>query len=155
MWKVKGTSITSNRRIDFAPETVLYAYDGPKTFTCRDSVGDLYLAHWCDEDADAARFLVVAFSENLLRDLTTGEINIRDALSRPRAWIVDLNDDWEVAECWRVNVDELPASILPKAGVMLWAHLQPRVKRTSTRAFASETVVSVYLGNAIRPVRVA
>jgi hypothetical protein len=110
MWNVQGTPIAGNWPA-LKPETVLYAYDGPRTFTCKDAAGNFYLAHWCDEDAVGSRFLLVAFSETQLKELTTGDIDVREALSSPRAWIVDLDDDWKVIQCWRVNVDQLPEGV--------------------------------------------
>jgi hypothetical protein len=150
MWNIKGTAVAGNW-LELTPETILYAYDGPRTFTCKDAVGNLYLAHWCDDDADRSRFLVVAFSETLLQELTTGGINVRDALSRPRAWIFDLDDEWDVVRCWRINVDDLPEGVLPKAGVMLWSNLPTRIKTTAARPGASETVIpTLYIGRAVK-----
>ena len=148
MWKVCGKAISPSW-LDFKPATVLYHYDGPKTFICKDPADNIYLVHWCDEDNDVIRFIVVPFSDTLLDDLTSGEIDVREALSRPpRAWIFDLNDDWVPITAWRVNIDDLPQNVLPRPGVMLWKHLKPVISRISLRSASTniETVPIVSSG---------
>jgi len=138
MWKVNGASVNPSW-LDFKPAMVLYHYDGPKTFICKDPADNIYLAHWCDEDDDTTRFLVVPFSETLLEDLTSGRIDIREALYRPKTWVFDLNDDWIPTSAWRVDIDDLPLSVLPRPGVMLWKHLKPVIRAISLRSASTET----------------
>jgi hypothetical protein len=124
MWQVNGTEVPASW-LSFEPTRVLYEFDGPKIFTCRDATGQLYLAYQCDEDREALRFLVVPFSEDLERRLTAGAIDVRDALSRPQAWLFDLGNDGSPLRCWQVDVEGLPPDVLPKPGVLLWADLPP------------------------------
>ena len=58
MWSISGRQIEASRFSPFIPVTVLYEFDGPRTFTVNDADGELCLAHWCDEDDDVSRFLV-------------------------------------------------------------------------------------------------
>lgn len=115
--------------LDFEPVTVLYEYDGPRIFTCKDVTDQLFLAYRCGRDRETIRFVVVPFSEDLERQLVTGDINLRDALTRPRTWVFDLNKQWQPIRCWRVNSGELPPRVLPRPGVMLYAHLTPVMNR--------------------------
>ncbi len=110
---------------------VLYDFDGPRTFTHKDSAGKLCLAHWCDADRDCNRFIVVPFSEPLVRKLKAGEITLGASLDQPRAWIVDVAHAGDIRAAWGVHLSELPADVLPKPGTMLWPALErlvgPRV----------------------------
>jgi hypothetical protein len=84
------------------------------------------------------RFLVVPCDLDLEWRLTAGEINVRDALTRGKAWLLDFNNDWSPARCWTVDVDELPPGVLPEPGVMLYAHLRPVMARVTVRPRAAE-----------------
>jgi hypothetical protein len=126
MWKVAGTPVATDW-LDLEPVRILYAFDGPRIFTCKDNAGNLFLAYQCDEDGEALRFLVVPFSEDLERKLTGGEIDVRDALSGPSVWLFDLGNRWQVLRSWKVETRDLPGDTLPAHGVMLWAHVPPRL----------------------------
>jgi hypothetical protein len=135
MWTVAGKIEDPNWLI-FKPTIVLYAYDGPRTFICKDMANETYLAHWCDEDDERTRFLIVPFSQSLLSALISGEIDVRDALTRNMAWIFDLNNDWNPVQAWSVEISDLPNGILPRPGVMLWNNLRPVTKLVTTRSEA-------------------
>jgi hypothetical protein len=138
MWQVSGIQIDPNwLRLD--PIRVLYEFDGPRIFTCRDTPGNLYLAYLCNEDDVALRFLVVPFSAELERELTSGAINVRDALTQHRAWLFDVDHDWQVSIAWEVDIDDIPPGVLPQPGVMLWRHLPSIVWRERPRSYASRT----------------
>jgi hypothetical protein len=141
MWHVAGNQVAHNwLRQD--PVRVLYEFDGPKIFLCKDIPGNLYLAYQCDESEELLRFLVVPFSEDLERRLTSGEMNVRDALTRAKAWLFDFGNDWSPLSCWEINVDDLPPGVLPEPGVMLWPHLQPVMNRVTLRPSAAETPIT-------------
>src|SRR5438128_291687 len=129
MWQVRGKA--EQIGLSLEPDRVLYEYDGPRVFTCKDSLDNMYLAYLCDEDTSLMRFLVVSFSARLLDDLTSGKINMRDALSRPRAWLVDVDNDWRITRSWRVDIEAVPDDVLPRPGVMLWRHLTPVINPLS------------------------
>jgi hypothetical protein len=130
MWKVNGKQIRG-RWLDLArPRTVLYDFDGPKIFTCNDSAGSLFVAYQCGEEDKTMRFLVVPFSDDMARRLTAGEIGLYEVLTQPHAWIFDVNYEWETTGLWEVAVQDLPPKTIPKPGVMLWPHLQPRMPTT-------------------------
>lgn len=116
-----------NSWLDPDPVRVLYEFDGPKIFICEDAAENPYLAYQCGEGQQRMRFLVVPFNPGREEALTTGAMDLREALLQPKGWIVDLRYDWTVDRAWNVETKNLPAEILPKAGVMLWAHLPPRI----------------------------
>jgi hypothetical protein len=138
MWPVNGTRV-SPHWLGLEPIPVLYEFDGPRIFICQDDASNPYLAYQCDEDEEARRFLVVPSNEGLERRLTRGEINVRDAFWRPRAWFFDLGNDWQPLRAWEVDVENLPPEMLPQPGVMLWPHLTPVINGPAMRACAGET----------------
>ncbi len=81
--------------LTFQPAQVLYEFDGPRIFTCRDDDGALFLAYQCCEDADEYRLVVVPCSDELLERLTQGELTVLDALNQPDCWLFSLNHDGE------------------------------------------------------------
>jgi hypothetical protein len=125
MWEVTGKPVSAERFRPFEPAEVLYDFDGPRTFTLRDGDDELYLAHWLDEDREAARFVVVPFTDRLLDKLKTGEISVRDALDQPRVFTVDVGADATVRGAWRVELSSLPTDALPRPTTMLWPSLEP------------------------------
>lgn len=142
MWQINRPTIAHDW-LEFEPEHVLYEYDGPRIFTTKAVTGQLFLAFFCARSPDAIRFLVVPFSEELERRLVTGDINLRDALTRPRMWVFDLDRRWNPIGCWSVTVDELPDRLLPKPGVMLSADLQPIMSRAVAQPSAAEKIYRV------------
>jgi hypothetical protein len=122
MWPITGSPVP-NTWFNLEPVTVLYDFDGPRIFTCHDSVRNLYLAYQCGEDDRATRFLVVPFNEFRQAQLTKGMISLRDALLCPRAWVVDVLFDGTMEQLLEINTTDIPADVLPRAGVMLYASL--------------------------------
>ena len=141
MWQVNGIP-TSGSWLRLEPVTVLYDFDGPRIFTCKDNRGRLFLAYQCGEDHQTMRFLVVPFSEDSEQKLTAGEDSLHDVLMRPlRAWVFDLNFQWNTIGAWRVEVENLPSDCVPSPGVMLWSHLPSRIKGAAMRACSTETTI--------------
>ena len=125
MWPVRGRSIDPGRFQPFEPSQLLYEFDGPRTFTYQDREGELFLAHWCDEDGLVRRYLVVPFTGHLVQQLLTGELSVRDALNQPRAWLLEVDHQDHVRQAWRVELADLPGDVLPQSGTMLLARLEP------------------------------
>lgn len=143
MWQIDRPTEPICGWLDFEPADVLYEFDFPMIFTCRDRTGGLFLAYFCARGRDAIRFLVVPFSDDLVRQLRAGEINVRDSLTQPRMWVFDLDRNWEPVRCWRVSAGDLPPRTIPRPGVMLHAGLRPVIKRLTTQARASDQSVVV------------
>lgn len=127
MWTVPGREVAPERLPRLAPAEVLYDFDGPRTFTLTDADGELFLAHWCDENEHFARFVVVPFSLSLVDRLKKGQIALLEALDQPRSWVADVEPDGNVHRLWRVDLTDLPTGVLPKPGTLLFASLEARL----------------------------
>jgi hypothetical protein len=138
MWDFDGVPEQAGW-LTFEPVRILYEFDVPCIFICRDVPGNTYLAYLCGEEPhQVVRYLVVPCSADLEQRLVTGRINLRDALTQSRAWIFDLDNRWEPVQSWRVNADSLPSGVLPRSGVMLYAHLPQIVEVARARPWANE-----------------
>lgn len=137
MWNFEGVSIQT-QWLNFEPVRVLFEFDIPFVFICKDQAGNTYLAYLCGQDHHRVRYLIVPCDVDLEQRLVTGKINLRDALTQNRGWIFDLNNEWEPIGAWKVNVDNLPGDTLPRPGVMPFAHLQRVVNASKARAWANE-----------------
>lgn len=124
MWQVTGKSVDVGLFQPFEPQELLYDFDGPRTFTHRDCNGQLCLAHWCDEDQEVTRFLVVPFTEQLITKLKKGESTLRDALNQTRLWALDVTHCGELRQAWMVQFTDLPQDVLPHPGTKLLASLE-------------------------------
>lgn len=125
MGPVPGMAVDPARFAPFRPSKLLYDFDGPRTFTFLDRDGELHLALWFDENAEAVRYLVVQFSESLVELLETGQISIREALEQPRLWVVDVNNGGIPSAATRTTLADLPQDELPVPGTMLLPSLEP------------------------------
>lgn len=125
MWEVKGKRVDLRRFGNLEPQRVLYAFDGPRIFTFTDADGGLCLACWSDEDAEAARFLVVPFSDELRERLERGEIAMSDALNQPHFWAVDVTHAGELVQAMALRLDDVPPDARPAHGTMLLPSLEP------------------------------
>lgn len=65
------------------PVEVFDYYDGPRFYSCRDVVGQLYLVYWVDESEASASWLYVRISPERYGALKRGDVAIADALSNP------------------------------------------------------------------------
>jgi hypothetical protein len=135
MWQVMGKPVDAGLFAPFKPLEVLYDFDGPRTFTHLDRDGQLCLAHWCDEGQEGMRFLIVPFTEQLVRKLKDGESSLLDALNQPRLWAVDVTHSGELREAWAARLADLPQDVLPLPGTMLLPSLEPLL---SLRAVGAE-----------------
>ena len=131
MWHVAGKRADVGLFQPFKPDEMLYDFDGPRTFTLRDRDGQLCLAHWCDEDQERTRFLVVPFTEQLVKKLKEGEMTLRDALNQPHLWALDVTRGGEPREAWIVQFTALPQDVLPHPGTLL-LHSLERSKRVTS-----------------------
>ena len=79
-----------NRRDDMrslirglVPVEVFDYYDGPRFYSCRDVVGQLYLVYWVDESEAGTSWLYLRISLERYAALKRGDVPIADALSKP------------------------------------------------------------------------
>ena len=137
MWVVKGREVPTGW-ITLDPIRVLDDLNGPRIFLCKDVPGNQFLAYMCGAERGLVRYLVVPCDEDLERRITSGEINLRDALTNERAWICDLSANWIVSKSWQVNVDDLPWKARPLPGVMLHSNMRPVYRISTFRPCTSE-----------------
>lgn len=65
------------------PVEVFDYYDGPRFYSCRDVVGQLYLVYWADESEAGTSWLYVRISAERYAALKRGDVAIAYALSKP------------------------------------------------------------------------
>jgi len=145
MWKIPKSKALTCDWLDFEPVTIIDEYDGPMLFTIVDRNDQLYLAYFCARSSDAVRFLVVPTNDDIVRRLTSGDINLRESLARHRMWIFDLDKKWNPKKCWGVTFADLPRNLLPRPGVMLRAYMQPVMKREYASSITKGTTFTVHL----------
>ncbi|MBS0266421.1 MAG: hypothetical protein JSS02_31105 [Planctomycetes bacterium] len=127
LWEVKGRVLPPEFLGELQPETVLFDYEGPRSYFTHDPQGGLLFAHQCGESDHVWRYAVVPFSDELAEALQTGRIDLRTALDQPRIWVVDFSRSTQPEQCVAVRLSDIPADCLPKPGVMLYADLEPAI----------------------------
>lgn len=127
LWPVDGKPVRLDRFDPLRLSRVLNEYDGPRIFTLENEEQELFFACFSDEaeDTECYRFVVVPFSDVLLKRLTTGTISLYQALEQPRVWLVDVSHVWKPLNAWRTSLDRIPADCLPDKSVMIWPSLEP------------------------------
>lgn len=123
MWDVKGTPL-SVKFENWVPDRVLYDFDGPRIFTVRHELGD-FLAYACDEDDQITRYLLVPTNDDTVVALEKGTHTMREALTQPWLWVMDIGFDDVPRQVWRSTLEAIPETRLPKPWAMLWPHLEP------------------------------
>lgn len=125
MREVRGTKAKSRRFARFAPERVLYDFDGPRIFTVR-AARQLHLACFSDEDELQMRFVVVPCDDLLIEKLETGSLAVRTALEQaPEAWLVDWGHDGTLRATRKIRLTDVPPDALPRPGTLLLPTMVP------------------------------
>jgi Ca-activated chloride channel family protein len=118
MWQPPGDKLNNPDRLgNMQPVSVLC--DAPSIYTCMDSNEDLMLAYQCGQEGRVRRFIVVPSSDQVVEQLLSGTIALRDALTQIRAWVVDIEDGGKVQSAWKSDLAKLPAEAVPKPGAKL------------------------------------
>ncbi|MBC7543231.1 MAG: hypothetical protein H7338_10920 [Candidatus Sericytochromatia bacterium] len=144
-WDLQGHHLDPTWIGAFTPIDVLYAFEGPQTFTCRNSEGNLLLAHLCDQGPEAFRYLVVPTDGSTVDALRSGAMPTRNALLQPWTWIIDQCFDGSVRAVWQVNPADLPDDCWPRPGAYLWPAFGPllTVKLSGTELTAQRVTPAV------------
>ena len=132
MWQIKGKPVDPKRFAPFEPLRVLNYYDGPRIFTFHDADEALCLACWSDEDETRSRFLVVPVSDKIITDLEGGILTVREALSQPRLWVIELGPEGTLATAWLVAQQDVPEDSQPQPRTMLHRSLEPILSLRAT-----------------------
>jgi hypothetical protein len=125
MWNIDSPELDPNFLGSLLPERILFEYEGPRTYVCRNAIGELLFAHQCGEEPEVWRYAIVPFSDSLLHSLENGRLDLRSALQQPWLWIVDIGLSRLPIRCFRANIANIPDSCLPRAGVMLYPDDDP------------------------------
>jgi hypothetical protein len=107
------------------PDDVLYEFDGPRIFISINGYGDKFLVYQCAEQESLCRYVVVPAAEELLQNLRTGLMTMRDALSQPWTWLVEKLHSGQVTRARKINIRDLPQNALPRPGTLLLPSLRP------------------------------
>ena len=119
MWAPDGKPIDKETVGALSPTEVLFEFEEPLTFACRDRDGQMLLAHSLCAGSGLSRYLVVVSDQEVIDGLKAGRLDVLGALRQPRCWIVDFGLGWEIVEIWLIAFDKIPKHLLPKAGAML------------------------------------
>jgi hypothetical protein len=128
MWVPEGTEIEKASLGEINPTEVLFEFEQPLTFVCRDRDGQLMLAHSLSDEGGLSRYLVVVTDSRILEDLKAGRLDLLASLRQPRAWVADVGRGWEVMRLWLIPFDKLPKDILPRPGAMVTPELDPLLR---------------------------
>ncbi len=101
----------------FKIKKVLFTYDSCPMTLIFEQDNNLYLSHWCDQDADSIKYIVVAFSDHLLKELMFRKLTIFDALQQEPRYLVYCDNNGKVTNVYQVS--EVPESFMPKQGVFI------------------------------------
>lgn len=132
MWEIKGKPVDPKRFMPFEPLRVLNYYDGPRIFTFHDADDALCLACWSDGDETHSRFLVVAITDQIIVDLESGLLSVREALAQPRLWVIDWAQDGALTGAWLVAQQDVPNDSQPHPRTMLHRSLDPILSLRAT-----------------------
>lgn len=99
------------------PVEVFDYYDGPRFYSCRDRVGQLYLVYWVDESESGSSWLYLRISPERYGAVRRGDVPIADALSLPEDGVVLLvlssSEGFDVSE---LSAEEIISDWLPERG---------------------------------------
>jgi hypothetical protein len=125
MWVPDGKQVENDSLGKLVPTEVLFEFEEPLTFVCRDRDGNPLLAHSISAGDGLSRYLVSVVDERLIDELKAGRLDVLGALRQPRCWVVDFGARWEIAGLWAISFSKVPGRFLPKAGSMLTPELEP------------------------------
>lgn len=75
---------------DLTPYEIFDYYDGPRFYSCRDRVGQLFIVYWVEEDERSNSWLYLRISQERYSALKNGNITIASSLSQPEEGVAYL-----------------------------------------------------------------
>jgi hypothetical protein len=147
-WQVQGLATDPAYFSRIEIQHVLIEFDGPRLFTAQTPLCTA-LFMLVDEDDQRMRFIVAPTDARTVQHLEQGLITVRSALDQALVWVVETDYAYAVSEAWNTTLADLPESVLPQKGVMLWPHLQPAF---SLRAIGEGLSVGVIPASVIKQV---
>lgn len=97
------------------PWEILDHYDGPKFYSCRDKVGQIYLVYWVDNIASHDQWIYLKISLPRYMALKTGNIPIYYTLKNPEEKQVYLVSTGATFDVQLLNDDQIDANWLPES----------------------------------------
>jgi hypothetical protein len=125
MWVPEGKTIEKDSLGALIPTEVLFEFEEPLTFVCRERDEQMLLAHSLWAGAGGSRYLVAVTDPGIIDDLKAGRLDVLEALRQPRCWIVDFGPGWEIQQLWLIPFDKVPKEMRPRPGAMLCPELEP------------------------------
>ncbi len=119
IWEPNGTVTDTSSLGDLRPEEVLFEFEEPLTFTCRDRDGQMLLAHNLCAEGGISRYLLVATDQGIVDRLKAERLDMLAALRQPSWCIVDFGPGCEIQRLWHVPFAEIPTTMLPEANATL------------------------------------
>ncbi|MHB1236600.1 MAG: DUF6575 domain-containing protein [Gallionella sp.] len=113
---------------DLLPWEVLDYYDGPKFYSCKDKVEQIYLVYWLYDDSDSQHWLYLRISTPRYLALKNSQISIANILSEPeegflyfvsskaKDFFVQVVEQSQILQDWLPDQSdflEIPSSALP------------------------------------------
>ena len=112
---------------------VLVEYEDPEIVTLCDQDDVLYLGVAVDEEGDVVRWLESVLYPQKYEALLAGTLGVREALGKPRVWVVDRTREGKPLHAWSLAVEELPEDALPHPGALLPTATRLRLQQSSRR----------------------
>ena len=147
MLEFSGTEIDRKLFEPFVPLESLYDFGGPRIFVFANTEDDIFLAYQFEEDNDSLYYLIVPTSDSLVRRLKRGDITVRDSLSQPRMWMIEVDGSGTISAARKAAIDRIPDDWLPDPDAMLWPSLQPII---SVRSIGDRIKEGVTPGSVVR-----
>ncbi len=99
---------------------VLVEYNGPQVVVARDNEGlKLGVAADDEEDSGLVRWLYAPLTDTEFKALVSGASTIRDALLKPRVYVIDFGRDDRPLRAWEHASELLDETVLPRRGALL------------------------------------
>lgn len=125
MWAPEGKPIDRDSMGRLAPVDILFEFEEPLTFICKDPDDQPLLAHHLAAEDRISRYLVAITDNRIIQELRAGRLDLLSALQQPRCWIADTTSDWVIVNLWLVPFDRVPKDHLPTPGTMITPELDP------------------------------
>lgn len=133
-----GRTLNAAALIDgLTPSDILYEAEAPIVFTLTTKLQQQMLAYLADENEQGSWFVLAPCGIEIVLQLRTGVLPLRDALCASWIWLAKLSHANDVT-LWAVEASEIPDEYLPTAGTTLYPEHEPVL---STRAIG-ETIVA-------------
>jgi pimeloyl-ACP methyl ester carboxylesterase len=113
-------------------ERTLYEAEVPILYLTRAEQGEQLLAYVAHDEGGDVSTLLAPIAPDRVRDLESGILSVRDALTASWLWL------HESGQTWSIEVDKVPGAYLPLPGTPLYPEHEPVLR---TRAVGEDVVL--------------